>query len=278
MTDADTEATTETVESEATDESVEQEESQQPEVQEAETAEAEKPSGEEETPDPEREKKKSAFQERISELTRQRREAEREAQELRQRLEEIQSQEPEADPRPKLEEFEYDEDRYAEALDDWYTRQNQRAAQQARAQEFQQEAQRKAQKAQETMIQTFQERSNEFAEEHEDYYQTIQNPAFVQGQAMTQAILTSENGPALAYHLGKNTQVANEINNMPPAQALMELGKLEAKLSQHVAPKSSKAPDPIKPVGDKAPVEKDPETMSTTEYRRWRQKQKGLIK
>lgn len=65
--------------------------------------------------------------------------------------------------------------------------------------------------------------------------------------AVRDAILDSDVGGKLIHHLGQNPQEAQRIANLPAARQAAEIGKLEMKLSTPV--KTSKAPEPIKPIG-----------------------------
>jgi hypothetical protein len=48
---------------------------------------------------------------------------------------------------------------------------------------------------------------------------------------MAEVIADSEDGPAVAYYLGKNPEAAAAIAQLPPSAAARELGKLEARLA-----------------------------------------------
>lgn len=276
--DAATETTAESVETEAQSETAQEPEAQ-PAEQEAQEAEGESPSGEDSPDEP----KKNRVQERISSLTQRAKEAEsraeaaeREAREAQERLQYLSQQRPEVEdtPRPTLEQFEYDEAKYQEALDSWYEQRQTKAAQSAFLQQQQAALQMAQQRHKQATVQAFTERANVFAAEHEDFYpslQTLQQTGV--GPAIQQAVQNSDQGPAILYHLSKNPHVAQEINSLPPIRGVMELARLEAKLSQSVVPTTPQAPAPQKPVGSKAPVAKDPDKMSPDEYRKFREKQ-----
>lgn len=223
----------------------------------------------------EKEKKRNSVQERISEITRQRREAEAKAAELEARLKQYESANPQTEDEPTLADFDYNEAEYVKALRAYNQKQSTLAARQARAEEFKEEVERLKQQTQKATVETFQARSQDFATDHPDYFDTIKSPGFQQGPAIIQAVLTSDSGPALAYHLAKNPDLTHSLNQMNPVQAMMEMGRIEARLTQPVAPKTTNSPPPVKPVGKSATVEKDPDKMSAEEYRRHRLKQKG---
>jgi hypothetical protein len=88
---------------------------------------------------------------------------------------------------------------------------------------------------------------------------------------MQQAIMESDIGPRLAYHLASNPEEAVKIAEMSPMGAIRALGRLEERLaSQKTEIKTTNAPPPIKTVGTRATVTKDPGKMSDAEYAKWR--------
>ena len=90
---------------------------------------------------------------------------------------------------------------------------------------------------------------------------------------LAQLVVESDQGPQIAYHLGSNPEVAEQIAAMPMHLAAKEIGKIEARLEKALKPKNkSKAPEPIKPVNgkDADAVERSPEEMSMDEYARGR--------
>jgi len=63
------------------------------------------------------------------------------------------------------------------------------------------------------------------------------------------ALLDSERGPELAYHLARNPAFADQLNSMSATRAALELGRLETQLDTAPEPKPiSKAPAPITPI------------------------------
>ena len=85
--------------------------------------------------------------------------------------------------------------------------------------------------------------------------------------AIYEAVLDSDIGPALVYHLAKDLELYEKISKMPPLSAAREIGKLEAKLMKDNKPNVSKAPPPINPVTKQSgTVKKDPNSLSYKEY------------
>lgn len=125
-------------------------------------------------------------------------------------------------------------------------------------------------------IGVFMQRSEPMRQKHEDFEAVINRPVFT--PELRDAVFESDTGPELAYFLGKNESEAMRIGNLPPAGMMKEIGKLEMKFSAEPGKRSvSGAPEPITPVTGTATVAKDPEKMSTAEwmaYERERQIQK----
>jgi hypothetical protein len=95
--------------------------------------------------------------------------------------------------------------------------------------------------------------------------QITSDPMLAQNQTIRQALLGLDNGPEIAYTLGKNLDVAYEIANMHPIQAGMRL----AEIINRAPRKISNTPTPIKPisvVGNTPGNAKDYSQMSTEEY------------
>jgi len=91
---------------------------------------------------------------------------------------------------------------------------------------------------------------------------------------MADVLDLSEQGPQILYHLGKNPEEAMRIARLPPAHAALEIGRLEAKLSLPQAKTVTQAPPPIRPLsGGSGSAIVDPDKMTTTEWRQWREEQ-----
>jgi hypothetical protein len=73
-------------------------------------------------------------------------------------------------------------------------------------------------------------------------------------------IKLSEKGPELAYYLAKNPSYVHRLNGMGTAQAVFELGKLEAKLSA-VTAKVNGGTTPRKSLEDMSADEHEAQSM-----------------
>lgn len=88
---------------------------------------------------------------------------------------------------------------------------------------------------------------------------------------MQQAIMESDVGTKLAYYLATHPDEAEHIAGMSPIGAIRTLGRIEERLANAKPEvKTTNAPPPIKPVGAKVAVTKDPGKMSDAEYEKWR--------
>ncbi len=220
------------------------------------------------------EPKKKTAQERIDEITKARREAEREREywkrvALEKGREPVEKEVP-ATPaipqRPTLEQFDTTVE-YEDALFNWYETKKTVEQTVSRQRTENEEAFRK-----------FNQRAEKLRKEYEDFDMVIETPVF--SEVMRNTLLRAENGPLLAYHLGspENRDTVERIKTLPPELQIYEIGKLETKLLlAHQTKKSTSAPAPITPVGISGNSEEDPGKMTTEEWMKW-DKQRTLDK
>ncbi len=181
-------------------------------------------------------------QARINKITAEKYAEKRRAEELERLLAEARSKIPPMPPasnEPKLEDYDYDEQKYQAALIDHKVNQ--------KAQEIQEQAQRAQQErdAQATQ-QLFNQRAAKVREKVPDYDQLMMSIPPLPDETFN-AILAHEKGPEIAVHLAKHLDVADEIATMSPSQAGMKLGMIISQLSEKPV-STSQAPDPIEPI------------------------------
>jgi hypothetical protein len=168
-----------------------------------------------------------------------------------------------ADKKPDRSAFD-DAESYDKALADWGVRegkrqaaadmQKQAAEEKVKAEEeakqrAEQEQREAAEKAWTDTVQAHQDRAAKFKEVTPDYDEVINSAGEVPMTVpMRDAILSSEFGPQVAYHLAKNPEESARITALSPFQQVMEMGRLAERFSK---PKSnvSRAPAPVTPVG-----------------------------
>lgn len=221
------------------------------------------------------EKKPKGVQKRIDELTANWREQERINEQLRQQNYELQrslttpKQEsaPVAQGEPKADAYSTYEE-YIGAVAEYKAEQKFQTLQQGQ-QASQQEAEQQRQQAE------FSARASEFAADHPDFNTVAYNPSLPITASMAEALNVSEAGPQLLYHLGSNPLEAARIAQLSPAQAAMEMGRLEVRLTTTQPRTQSNAPDPVQPIqgGGGGNQGVDPETMTADQWRTWRERQ-----
>lgn len=196
------------------------------------------------------------LEKRFSELSKARDQARQEAQREREAREALESRlralEQQASPqaqdnsgKPNPENFD-DAFKYAEALAQYEAR---RIINEERANE----AQAKIAEEQSKKLATWAERVSKAKEEFEDYDEMINSSDVSIHNVLQDAIIESEVGPKILYHLAENEEYAKKFASMPLPQALKELGKLESrygdsKEEKPAAIRKSKAPPPISPI------------------------------
>lgn len=221
--------------------------------------------------------KRNSVQKRIKQLTSQKREMTEklDAQERMLQQFRTQNQDDVALSRPNLEQFDYDEQRFNAAVDEYNQKSTQRTIHQALAEQQRYQTEAVRQESNRLAIEQFSEKSNEFAIEHADYFEKVQAPNFVaafkSAPVLQKAALQTDNAPAVLYHLAQNPDLAQELSMADEFTAAMQIGRISEKLGSPVVAKTtSNAPSPIKPVGNTASVNKDPSDMSPDEYARYR--------
>ena len=237
---ADTEAVEETPEPVAEDEQSEPKEAEKEANQEGER------------------KQNPKLEKRFSEITKQREEARQDAQrerqarvDLEQRLAALEQQrQPQQqsyiDQEPQPSQF-ADAFEYAKALAEFST-------EKALAERDRQVEQAREQEAQQKIIQSWAQKVQDAKAELPDFDDLVASSDVVVNNAVRDAILESDVGPRILYHLAENNDLAKRIASLSPNAALREIGRLEAKFevkpeTKQTAPVvRSKAPAPIQPI------------------------------
>jgi len=209
-------------------------------------------------------------QERVNEITRARREAERRADSLERELSQYrqtaQHQPQSHDKPPSIQDF--------ASLDDWSAAMTQHAIAQAESrveQRYQQQSQRQQQQ---TVEQQFEERSQKYAKEHPDFDNAVSDlgRAVQFHPAVVEVIGLSDHGPAVVHYLANHLDEADRISRLPPHIAAVQLGRIEAQVSAAKPKTVTNAPNPPPTLGGgKATVTKNPDEMSQAEWLAWRQ-------
>lgn len=209
------------------------------------------------------------FQKRVNELTRQRYEAQREAQRLQAEMAELRqqvarlTQPPPPDPSQ-------DFPAYVRHL----------ASEEARslveAQQGQWQQHQEQQRFQ-TIAQQYATREAEYVASHPDYPEAVEAFVSVVGEnpQLAEVLMTSDHGPAVAHYLGSHLDEAASIAAMPPHLAAAAVARIEARVTPKPKPATS-TPAPVPTLGGSAVVQKDPAKLTYAEYRKAREE--GRIK
>ena len=203
-------------------------------------------------------KQNPKLERRFSEITKQREEARKEAQQEREarqaleaRLAALESKgQPQkaqiADEKPQPSQFS-DAFEYAEALAEYTA--DKRIADMKR-----EEAEAKEAEQRQKVITQWTSKVEAAKASLPDFDDIVASSDVVVNDDIRDAILESDVGPQILYHLAENDEVAKKIAGLSPKQALREIGKLEARFeakpeAEKPAPiVRSKAPAPIQPI------------------------------
>lgn len=222
---------------------------------------SEQPEASDEAKATEERKQNPKLEKRFSEITKQREQAREEARrereareqlesrlrELEQRIAPQQTEVQSVDQEPQPSQFN-DAFEYAKALAEYST-------EKALKERDRQEAERRANEERDKVLQTWSQKIEAVKSELPDFEEMVQSADVAVPDYVRDAIIESEVGPKVLYHLAENPDYARQISQMNPAKALRELGKLEARFEVKSEPAQSKAvvtkskaPNPISPI------------------------------
>ena len=219
---------------------------------------------------PRDEKGRFVPQERVNEITRARREAERRADALERELATLRQpaqHQPQSDEAPpSIVDFNYDQDRWAAAMTQYAVKQAERNV----SQRFQQND---MQRHQQQLAEQFDERSREYAAANPGFEDRLadlgRNVQF--NPYVVEVIGSSEHGPAVVDYLAQHLDEADRIARLQPHLAALHLGRIEAKVSAPKPKPVTNAPNPPPTLsGGKATVTKNPDEMTQAEWLAWR--------
>lgn len=200
----------------------------------------------------------AGVQKRIDKAVRAQRDAERRAKEAEDRLAAQQGQQTESKPpaaqqaqqpaqqpaaapaKPKAEDFTTYEE-YVEALTDWKADVRDLKKREA-------DAKNAAEAREREVLTTHASRIEKAKAEIPDWQETIDGAASLPiSREMHVAIVESEQGPQIAYHLAKHPEEAARIYALSPTRQIAELGRLEATLTAPAAQPAAEKPRLPKP-------------------------------
>lgn len=250
-----------------------EEEASEQEVEESAASEDDATEGEEKP------KRRSRAEERINALTREKYEAQKQAEAYQRQLSEIQQYFAQqqansgvGENMPTLADYGYDEQAYGQAIRSW------NESQIKRFQENQQNMLRQQQQMQQVQQEQAKlaEAMARGQEKYPDFVAKVNNPQLPPlrdvNPSAFQAVMESDAAVDVAYYLASNPQEVYALASMSPVQAIKHVAKLEGQLS--AKPKASNPlPKPPSKVSGNSEAAPNPQKMSTAEWMEWRNAQ-----
>jgi hypothetical protein len=177
-----------------------------------------------------------------------------------------------AEGKPTLEQFNFDQDAYLEALADWKVEQHLKQREESTKQA-------ESAKSQQEIVGAYNTAAAEFADAHPDFPEVVGSIQYPLSDALQAAIMAHPKGPEIAYHLGTNDDDAFALASIQPALAAAAVERLASRLTAApeapqtpINPKPvSKAPAPAPIVSGRSPTEVPPEKMTDDEWYRQQQ-------
>ena len=212
-------------------------------------------------------KQNPKLEKRFSELTKARKLAEENAAKEREQREQLEARLREYEERrnpqqktaedpigvePRADQFD-DAFEYAKALAEW-------SAEKALYDRDQQDLNRKAEEERQKVLKTWSEKLQKAKPNLADFDEIVNSTQVVVSNEVRDAIIESDVGPEILYHLaGLDGEEAERFQALPMAKALREIGKLEARFEKQEAAEEtavrskpvvqkSKAPAPLSPI------------------------------
>lgn len=203
-------------------------------------------------------KHKQTASERVQQAVARQREAERESQRLRERLAKLEGniKAPNADEYTDPAKLNADQMRYT--LD------------QHRVEDLKDQHAAVTQAAEQARAVAWAERVNDFKAENADFEQVAFSALI--GRETSLMVAEMEEGPAVAYHLGKNPALASQIEALPERQRPFALGKIAAQVTAPPPRRVTSAPPPVDAAAGKSGGGRaeNPHEMSQERYIEWR--------
>lgn len=219
--------------------------------------------------------KKPGVHQRIDELTKEKYEARREAETLRKELEAVKAAKApnparvpaQANTRPTLEQYDFDTEAHADAVEKWASEKASRAIEAK-----QQEA------AQAVVKAKFEARIADLEKAEPGAWAAAVAAPINVTPAMLEVISTSDKGPQIAVFLSRNLEEADRISKLSPYAAAAAIGRIEASLSAVRSPdpkSATRAPAPVTTLSGSPSVRKSYDDMSMAEYDAARRKERA---
>lgn len=212
----------------------------------------------------------TGWQKRVNKLTAEKYQLRNEVEQLKEQFATIKQPESviQSQAAPTIEQFDYDQDKYNQAMIDYKVQDT--VNQRIQAMQQQQDQFTKQQAAAQTQ-QNYNAQIQALAAEKgaDEVFEAANNLSGMFSPDLENAIMSSDKGAEIAVHLGTNINEALQLAQMQPTQAAIRIGYLQAQLSQpKPQAKASQAPAPIQSVSGGGTVSKDisDPSLSMKEY------------
>ena len=226
----------------------------------------------EESPKP----KRSRAADRINALTREKYEAQKQAEAYQAQVAELQRYVQQANQpdltadMPKIADYDYDENRYQQAVAQWQSEKMQSLEMQRQQQDRQRVMQAEEQRQQAILG----EKVAEGMAKYPDFQQKVFDPSLPPLRQINpsayQAVLESDKAADVAYYLASNPQEVYQFASMNPVQAIRAVALLESRIGKKLAAHKAPQAPPSRVQGNSESM-KNPSDMTTEEFMRWRE-------
>lgn len=201
-------------------------------------------------------KRKQTMQERLNEVTHARRDAERRAERAERELAQLRGRM----KAPVADQYEDPAKLTADQVN--------HTLDQREAQRLEDEHKNAKSDAQVARALAWAERVEAFKESASDFEKVAFSAQI--GEDTSLMVADMEDGPAVAYHLGKNPAEARRIDKLSNREKAFELGRIAERLTTKPLPRITAAPNPVSAVsGRLSGSNPDPSKMSQAEFEKW---------
>ena len=270
-----TEQKTESGTESGTEQKIEQETETEPETEEPGTepeAEEEEEPENEPYSDKERQKLPKGVEKRLAKMRKKQGDAERRAEAAEMELEALKRKQElakstEIGEKPKVDDFETEEE-YLEALADYKINKKYAELEAKKAEQLEAKVAKERKIIERRKQEKLQESFGKAAKKYKDFNETVKD-VFI-SNAMAEVLAIIPNAGDVAYYLGKNPDITEDIASMPTVETVLAIQEISNKVKPK---KTSKAPAPINPIKTQGGNIKTPEHMTMKEYIEFRRKQ-----
>jgi len=272
-TEQKTESETEQETESETEQKTEQEtESETESETEQETEEEEEELENELHSDKEKQKLPRGVEKRLAKMRKKQGDAERRAEAAEMELEALKRKQElakntEIGEKPKVDDFETEEE-YLEALADYKINKKYAELEAKKTEQLEAKAAEERKIIERRKQEKLQESFGKAAKKYKDFNEIVKD-VFI-SNAMAEALAIIPNAGDVAYYLGKNPDITEDIASMPTVETVLAIQEISSKVKPK---KTSKAPAPINPVKTQGGNIKTPEHMTMKEYIEFRRKQ-----